>query len=345
MDKKFSVDLLNWFQKNKRELPFRQTKDPYKIWLSEVIFQQTRISQGIVYYKRFIERFPSVFKLAAAEQDEVMLLWQGLGYYSRARNLHIAAQTVVNEYKGVFPNNYNKLLTLKGVGEYTAAAISSICYKENVVAIDGNVNRVIARYFAENEPVNGTLGRKRIKQYANELIDQQNPGDFNQAIMELGALICMPKNPDCLCCPIQAGCTANLQGSQLKYPVKLKNITIRQRLFYFLIIEGGEYTYIQKRGKGDIWESLYQFPLYEVSKRIPKEELPMANFLKRNYKIVKVSKEIKHVLTHQKIHARFIHVVPIKEELLDGMVRVGWDDLTRYSMPRLLTKYLDETNM
>ena len=204
----FSILIQAWYRQNKRDLPWRESKDAYKIWLSEIILQQTRVDQGLAYFEKFVHHYPTVFDLAAAPEDEVLNLWQGLGYYSRARNLHAAAQTVVNDFNGVFPADYKKILSLKGVGDYTASAISSIAFGLPHAVVDGNVYRVLARYLCNDTPIDSSKGKKDFKQIAQELLDEKHPGDHNQAVMELGALVCLPRNPQCEICPIRNTCMA-----------------------------------------------------------------------------------------------------------------------------------------
>ncbi|CAG0910098.1 unnamed protein product [Cyprideis torosa] len=222
----FSKKIIDWYQINKRDLPWRNTKDPFTIWLSEIILQQTRVAQGLPYYQRFIKAFPNLEKLAVASEQEVLKLWQGLGYYSRARNLHYSAIYIVNELNGKFPSNYNDLLNLKGVGDYTASAIASICYNEPTAVVDGNVYRVLARYFGIETAINSTKGVKEFKLLAQELIDDDNPGTHNQAVMEFGARMCKPQNPDCLSCPLKESCVSLQKNKVNLLPFKEKKLKL-----------------------------------------------------------------------------------------------------------------------
>ena len=245
----FSNLLIQWYLHNKRDLPWRKTIDPYRIWLSEIILQQTRVDQGMAYYFKFIYNFPSVFDLAKASEEDVLKLWQGLGYYSRARNLHFSAKYIVNELKGTFPANYYNLIKLKGVGDYTASAIASICYNESTAVVDGNVYRVLARYFGINTPINTSKGIKKFKQLAQELIDSKNPGTYNQAAMELGATVCKPQKPLCNECVFNNSCVALSKNLISNLPVKVNKLKIKQRYFNYLVITtGNNKTRIEKRG-------------------------------------------------------------------------------------------------
>src|SRR5690606_4230898 len=232
----FSKILNHWYSSNKRELPWRQTTNPYAIWLSEIILQQTQVIQGLPYYESFLKEFPTVFSLANAEESKVLKLWQGLGYYSRARNLHAAAKHIVNQYDGVFPNNYKTLLTLKGVGDYTASAIASICFNEPTAVVDGNVYRVLSRYFGIDTPINSTKGIKAFKMLATSVMDAKNPSEYNQAIMEFGAIQCKPKNPDCKICPLHRSCAALEKKFVNVLPVKLNKTKVNTKYFNFLVV-------------------------------------------------------------------------------------------------------------
>lgn len=340
--------LIQWYKRNRRELPFRETKDPYKIWLSEIILQQTRVEQGLEYYKRFVIEYPTVFELANAHFDEVMRLWQGLGYYSRARNLHIAAKTVVEEYNGVFPGSSSELKRLKGVGEYTAAAIASISYNEPVPVIDGNVYRVLSRLYAVDEPIDAGKGKGLFYKLAQENLNMEEPGEHNQALMELGALVCKPKNPGCENCPLSIGCKALKNVEQERFPVKVKKIKKRKRFLYFFIIRCGKSTFIQKRGKGDIWQGLYQFPLYESDNDLSEKSVLMTPILKElsdltGEKDFKISGNVKHVLTHQILNAKFVHINLTECRCGDvsKYLKIRWDELNEFAMPRLITRYLE----
>lgn len=295
----FNSLILIWFDKNKRNLPWRTHSNPYKIWLSEIILQQTRVAQGTEYYNQFCKTFPNIESLANATEQEVLRLWQGLGYYSRARNLHHSARYIVNELNGRFPNNYNDLLKLKGVGEYTAAAISSIAFKEAKAAIDGNAFRVFSRYFDIDLDISLHKTKKYFIELGNKLIDKHRPGDFNQAVMELGALVCLPKNPKCDSCPLNNSCAALMKNKIDQLPVKSKKVKVRHRNFNFLEITDGEHFLLNKRTQNDVWKNLFTFPLIETKTKKWEVE---SNSLDLTFK--KSHQEI-HILTHQKLNISF----------------------------------------
>ena len=271
---KFSNSLIYWYLQNDRDLPWRRTKNPYFIWLSEIMLQQTRVAQGMAYYLKFTDNFPTVFDLAKADESTVLKMWQGLGYYSRARNLHYSAKHIANELNGEFPNTYKEIIKLKGIGDYTASAIASICFKEPTAVVDGNVYRVLSRYFGIKTPINSSAGIKEFKALAQTLIDESQPGNYNQAIMDFGALHCKPQNPLCDTCPFADSCVALEKKLIKELPVKDKKIKIRNRYFNFLVIKTNNNKTIltERKGKG-IWQGLYQFPLIESDKNINKDEL------------------------------------------------------------------------
>lgn len=350
----FSQSLIKWYHHNKRQLPWRETNDPYKIWLSEVIFQQTRIEQGLEYYLKFIERFPTVQHLANASEDEVLKLWQGLGYYSRARNLHAAAKTIIKKFDGRFPDNYSHILSLKGIGPYTAAAIASIAFNLPHPVVDGNVSRVISRWFAIEEPINSLVGRKKIEAAVLELISGHSPGTFNQALMEFGALYCKPKNPDCESCIFNMSCLAYQKKLVSKLPLKIKNQPPKKRFFNYLFIVSGEVgqqkVCIKKRPEGDIWQGLYDFPLIETESEADTKNLVESPAWQQVFDgtkpiIEKVSREFRHQLTHRQILARFIKVI-IKGNFLlptNTYIHIELNNLVDYPVPRLIEQYLQET--
>lgn len=346
--------LVEWYNKNKRDLPWRETLDPYYIWLSEIILQQTRVNQGLAYYIRFINKYPTIESLANSSSDEVFKLWQGLGYYSRARNLLLAAKQIVDEFGGKFPESFNDLMKLKGVGEYTAAAIASICFNIPVPVVDGNVYRVLSRIYAISDPINTVKSKKLFYELAKEIFDIKLPGTHNQAIMELGALICTPKNPQCTICPINKKCVAFGNNNMEKYPVKAKKSEKKTRYFYYYIFTDSRSFLIHKRDQSDIWQNLYEFPLFESPNRLTDEEL-LNNSLISGYintdkvQIVKISGEIKHILTHQVIYAKFIQVKfdDVKIVRPNGFIKVSASEIQNYAMPRLITRYLggDKTGL
>ncbi|WP_121665871.1 A/G-specific adenine glycosylase [Mesonia aquimarina] len=346
---KFHKTLLNWYLAHKRDLPWRKTNTPYTIWLSEIMLQQTRIAQGLPYYQKFIANFPTVFDLAEADEEQVLKLWQGLGYYSRARNLHFTANYVAEELNGVFPDNYNDLKKLKGVGDYTAAAIASICYQEPVAVVDGNVYRVLSRYMGIETPINSTEGVKEFKALAQKMLYKKDPANYNQALMEFGALHCKPKNPLCESCPFQKKCVAFQQGKVASLPVKLKKTKVRTRHFNYLVFFNDDKTLLQKRtGKG-IWENLYEFPLVETATEIQMEDFSkqsaVKKILKNEPKKIQLynNKPIKHVLSHQKIFAKFwvIKVDDFPDNFLKPVVKTNFSAIETYAVPVLLEKFID----
>lgn len=307
----FSNKIVKWYLESSRPLPWRNTTDAYKIWLSEVILQQTRVIQGTPYYHRFVEKYPSVADLARAPEQEVMRLWQGLGYYHRARNLHKCAQVVFEQYGGRFPETFHELRLLPGIGDYTAAAIASFAFGEKVAVVDGNVFRVLARQFGIDIPVNAPEGRRVFTSLAGELLPGDDPGLHNQAIMEFGALLCKPRNPDCPECPFRKSCVAYQQERVQLLPVKTPKRASRIRYFFYLVVEKNRSLLMKKRDKKDIWNGLFDFVLIERDTPVTVEKI-IAEKENRNWfkhsRVVAISKDYKHVLTHQTIHCRFIHI-------------------------------------
>jgi len=342
----FGLIIRAWYEKNLRELPMRRTRDPYKIWVSEIIMQQTRINQGVPYYLRFIEAFPTVADLAAAPEDSVLKLWQGLGYYSRARNLQGSARYIMEHLGGEIPGDYQGLLQLKGVGRYTAAAIASICYDEPKAAVDGNVSRVIARLYGVEDAVNSTTGARQIEALAQEMLDRKDPGTHNQAMIDFGAMLCVPSSPKCPGCPCADGCNANLSGRVDLIPVKIpKQRPVSRWFYYYMMVFQGK-TILTKRGEKDIWRSLYQFPVLESETPLPEKELvsthvpaPVMSRLQK----VSLSGTIIHPLTHRTIHAQFIHLEmsSLPDVLPAGWILISLQDLDQYPVPRLIHRYLE----
>ncbi|MBU2975256.1 A/G-specific adenine glycosylase [Zobellia sp. B3R18] len=338
----FSDKILTWYQENKRTLPWRGTRDPYKIWLSEIMLQQTRVVQGTPYYLKFISNYPKVHDLANASEEEVLKLWQGLGYYSRARNLHATAKMVVNEYGGNFPDTYKELLSLKGVGDYTASAISSICFDRPEPVVDGNVYRVLARYFGVDLPINSTEGVKYFKKLAREVMDTGNIRDYNQGIMEFGAIQCSPKNPNCSVCPLNESCVALQNNKVDQLPVKLKKTKVRNRYFnYVVFMSQDEKTILeQRKGKG-IWQNLWQFPLIESEKELSDEEF-LVNVKGLDYEISIASinkfnvSPIVHKLSHQHLYTTF-WIVQVKSDLKEGISMAA---VQKYPVPVLIADFL-----
>ena len=346
----FSEIIIDWYNINKRDLPWRNTSDPYKIWLSEIILQQTRVEQGKPYYFAFVENFPTVKDLALAHQDDVLKLWQGLGYYSRARNLHFAAQQVVNEFDGVFPDNYKDLLKLKGVGDYTAAAIASFAFDEAKAVVDGNVYRVLSRVFGIASPIDSSKGKKEFQNIADELIDRNQPAAFNQAIMEFGALQCVPASPDCENCPLKIECEAYKKNIISQLPFKEKKIKQKHRYFnYFIITDKNDNIAIQQRGKGDIWENLFELPLIETSSELNENfkeiEKLLAETFKSNSKTSFLFNQ-KHILTHRIINAKFfkIEVEKLDNPSLNWKV-IPLTEARKYAFPRLIDLAFEKLNL
>jgi A/G-specific adenine glycosylase len=324
-------------------MPWRTTINPYKIWLSEVILQQTQIKQGLPYYEAFVTTFPTVFHLAKASEEQVLKLWQGLGYYSRARNLHASAKHIANDLNGNFPDTYEGLLKLKGVGDYTASAIGSICFDLPTAVVDGNVYRVLSRYYGVQTPINSTQGIKEFKGIAQKLIDKKNPGDYNQAIMEFGAIQCKPSNPDCSVCPLQSGCKAFKKQMINMLPVKLKKNKIKKKYFNFIVIvsEDGK-TQLQKRRDKGIWQNLYQFPLIESDKPLSIEVLKKHKDFKEltdNFSEVKLynKEEIIHKLSHQHLYTKF-WIINTKK--LKGNA-ISVSGIKKYPVPILISNFIE----
>lgn len=309
---KFHNTLIRWYLENKRDLPWRNTDNPYRIWLSEIMLQQTRVAQGTPYFLSFTTVFPTVFDLAKANEEQVLKLWQGLGYYSRARNLHKTAQYIVNELSGKFPSTYNDLLKLKGVGEYTAAAIASFSYNEAVPVVDGNVFRVLSRYFDIETDISLASTKKEFSALAFELMPKDNPAQFNQAIMEFGALQCVSKSPDCGICVFNSSCAALQKKKVGQLPVKSKKLKVRNRFFNYLVIEDEVFnSVIQKRTAKGIWHNLYEFPLIESDEEVDFEYISekIKNDFFKNNTIISMEdwneKSIIHKLSHQHLHIKF----------------------------------------
>lgn len=354
MSKKQTVESVSekltlWYGKNKRSMPWRNTKDPYTIWLSEIILQQTQVVQGTPYFEKFIEEFPTLEHLAKASEDKVLKLWQGLGYYSRARNLLYTAGYIFYQLNGVFPKSYSELLKLKGVGEYTAAAIASISYNEPVAVVDGNVIRVISRLFKINEPYNTGKGKKIIKELANKILDIDRPGQYNQALMEMGSLVCRPNNPDCLHCPIAVHCLSKSDNSMLNYPVKIKKAASKTRHFNFIVplLSNGK-TLLTKRTANDIWKNMFTFPLFETG--IATSELEILKRIKNefgDFELIKVQ-SLKHILSHRIIQASF-YLIRLKEHeqyKKNNIFEVEISSLKEfYSLPRLITKFMESNDV
>ncbi|MDP4210942.1 MAG: A/G-specific adenine glycosylase [Bacteroidota bacterium] len=347
-----SSTLINWYLQKKRNLPWRNSQNPYHIWLSEVILQQTRVAQGLAYYERFVARFPDIETLANANTDEILKTWQGLGYYSRARNLQTGAQMVMDKFNGQLPGDYNQLLSIKGIGSYTAAAIGSIAFNLPVAVVDGNVNRVISRLFGVHSPVNSTAGMKEIAVIAQNLINPKLPGIHNQAMMEFGALQCTIRNPDCCLCPLQSECYAFKNNEITLLPIKIKQAAVKKRYFTYLVILYHINTYLQKRTEKDIWQGLYEFPLIETEKVVSLQKLkcsPQWNQIFQNvpHEIIETSGLFKHQLSHQQINARFI-LIKTNDDGINfrkESIAVRTDKIHDFPVSKLIDNYLSAINL
>lgn len=337
----FSTLMVNWYRRNSRILPWRETKSPYKIWLSEIIMQQTRVEQGLPYYNAFTKTYESVYSLAAASEQEVLKLWQGLGYYSRARNLHAAAKQIVAEYDGEFPSTYKDIINLKGVGEYTAAAIASFAFDLPHAVLDGNAFRVLSRYFNDPTPIDTGAGRKVFREYAEQVLDKSNPAEHNQAIMEIGALVCKPKNPDCLNCPLNTLCLAYNVGVPTDLPVKSNKTKVSNRFFNYFIFPSDKIQLEKREGKG-IWRNLYQLPLIETEKKLIKSEIKEIALDQFKVNVANKLSTEKHILSHQIITATFWTI----KERVDGdaFVTIPMDELEDFPLPRLIDRFIENNS-
>ena len=349
----FRENLLGWYRPEQRPMPWKAVKNPYHIWLSEIILQQTRVAQGLPYFERFVATFPTVMDLAAAEDDAVMKLWEGLGYYSRARNLLKTARVVANEHGGKFPDTLTGLLTLPGVGPYTAAAIASFAFDRQVAVLDGNVYRILARFTGDTTPIDASRSRKYYDGVAEAALASAPAARFNQAIMDFGALVCTPRNAGCASCPLAEGCAALAAGTVYDLPVKEKKLKRRERYFHYLIVEDESgHTIIEQRQAKDIWRELYQFPLVEAMRKDLEftglaseagwpEWLPAGEL---DY--VKTGRPLKHQLTHQTIITTFHHFrwkkMPLSTE---GKLIIKNKKLRKFAFPRVITRYLSEESL
>ncbi|MFD1017231.1 A/G-specific adenine glycosylase [Winogradskyella rapida] len=341
----FQSKLILWYSDKKRDLPWRATNNPYTIWLSEIILQQTQIKQGLPYYEEFVANYPTVFDLAEASETSVLKLWQGLGYYSRARNLHTTAKHIAYELNGKFPDNYKDLLKLKGVGDYTASAIASIAFNEPAAVVDGNVYRVLSRYFGIDTPINTSAGIKEFKTLASSLILKDQPATYNQALMEFGALQCKPKNPNCEACPLNANCAALQHQRVGELPVKLKKTKISTKYFNFIVgIDQQQQTFIEQRTHKGIWQNLYQFPLIESDKSLSSEEfhkLKLENSILENitfdYALYN-EVDVIHKLSHQHLHTKFWIIET--QTLPEGAIPIK--SLKKYPVPALINDFITQ---
>lgn len=330
---------MEWYAQNRRNLPWRNETDPYKIWVSEIILQQTRVAQGWKYYLQFIKKFPNVNALATAREEEVLQIWQGLGYYSRARNMHFAAQQIAQNHHNIFPNTYNEILKLKGVGRYTAAAIASIAFQISVAAVDGNVLRVMSRFYGIVENIAAPQTYKTIENLCTKWIQYAPAGDFNQAMMELGATCCTPKKPNCLNCPLQYQCYAYIHEKTEVLPLKINNIKQKDRFFHFFIFTQNNQILLEQRTHNDIWKKLFQYPLLETSHACTMPQIENLQHLPTSqWKEIQFFQEINHQLTHQRLHIRFYKVIDFEITNIKNYFWADIENLHNYSLPTPLQK-------
>ena len=340
-----SRKLIAWYEVNKRNLPWRDTENPYLIWVSEIILQQTRVVQGLDYYRRFIEAYPDIFSLAHADTDEILKIWQGLGYYSRARNMHTAAKHVVGMYQGKFPETYDELIAIKGIGDYTASAIASLAFGQVIPVIDGNVNRVIARLHGIQQPIDKPAGRRQIRAHAERMMVRNDPGTYNQAIMEFGALQCIPKNPDCNSCIFNRICIAFQCGLVNVLPIKEKATKMTTRYLHYMYVCFGDRTFIRRRAEGDIWTGLYEFPLIETISETGLEELIRSPewqtyFDGQSPVVETISPLVIHRLTHRILKIRFYKITVNRPVCGDGLIEIAVSEIYRYAVPKVIENYL-----
>ena len=333
-----------WYRLNKRELPWRNTNDPYFIWLSEIILQQTRVAQGLSYYLKFTQNYPTVFDLANASEQDVLKDWQGLGYYSRARNLHATAKVIASEYKGVFPKTFLEIKKLKGIGDYTAAAISSFAFNLPHAVVDGNVYRVLSRVFNIDLPIDSSEGQKYFAQLAQELLPNHDAALHNQAIMEMGAIQCLPTNPLCETCPLFVKCLSCQLKNTHERPVKAKKTKTRNRFFHFLIFQKDNQLFLEKRESKDIWQHLFQFPLIETIEELTKKEMLKVIFEKFELTPKLQSEKVVHILSHQKINTRFYFFDCFPSHFPSTFLRVNRKDIQDFPLPRLIDRFLEESD-
>ncbi len=347
----FSKKIIAWYFQNKRDLPWRKTKDAYKIWVSEVILQQTRVEQGLAYYKAFLKKFPDVFSLAAASENDVLKLWQGLGYYTRARNMLAGARQIVEQFNGVVPDTFSQIIRIKGIGSYSAAAILSFAFDKPYPVMDGNVKRLLARYFNIGTDIKSKATENLIFQKLERLYDKKNPADFNQAIMEFGALQCKINNPECTQCIFKSTCKAFIKSSVSEIPFKLKKTEIKTRYFYYLVplleFRNEKFTFLEKRQDDDIWRHLYQFPLIESEKKLRESDLIKSTAYKKllnnnQAEIVSFMDTYVHKLSHQIIEAAFLQINIFKGLHDENYIKVNLVDLKKYPVSRLTEKYLNQ---
>ena len=345
----FGNEIIKWYQQNKRDLPWRNTRDPYLIWLSEIILQQTRIDQGLSYYHRFAEKYPDVKLLAAAKEDDVLKLWQGLGYYTRARNLHKAAKQITTAFSGKFPSEHNSIKSLKGVGDYTAAAIASFAFDLKYPVVDGNVFRLLSRFYGIETPIDTSAGKKEFTEIAGTLMRNHSPAVFNQAIMEFGSRVCKPANPECEMCPLNISCYAFKNNCYSSFPVKKNKTKTSNRYFNYLVIQDKNSFFIRKRNAKDIWQGLHDFPMIETKSSMKQIDFLKSDDWKNTFKghkvkLTKVSPEFKHVLSHQLIYATFYEIsadINLFNETENQWKKVNAKSVKKYAVPKLIERYIE----
>ncbi len=345
----FTESIIMWYQLHKRDLPWRNTRDPYRIWLSEIILQQTRVEQGLPYYHRFLDAFPDIGKLARAPQQNVLKIWQGLGYYSRARNLHETAIYINTQLGGQFPDHYDALLKLKGIGDYTAAAIASLAFGQACPVIDGNVVRFISRYLSLSSPTNTPALKRQIRSFLEQEMDVKVPGIFNQALMEIGSQVCKPRNPDCPDCPVAASCSAFRNHDQERFPVKAPRDKVKHRYFTYLFLKNPENeTLLRRRTGNDIWKGLFEFPLIETENppQTGSQEFleSLHTFLKTGSILIRsIRGPYPHLLSHQKIHCLSVQIDCTFEDAFlksDTFTRIPLERINEYPLSRLMDKII-----
>lgn len=347
----FVSNLAKWNKlSNRRVMPWKNEKNPYKIWLSEIILQQTRVAQGMDFYNRFVSAFPTIHELANASETEVFKLWEGLGYYNRCKNLISTANFVSKDLKGIFPDEYDQILKLKGIGPYTAAAISSFAFNQPFAVLDGNVFRVLARFFGIDVPIDSKRGKDIFIALANELLDKNKPGVYNQALMDFGAVICKPQVPLCSVCPLNKHCIAFSKKIVLHLPVKEKSLVKKIRWFYYFVIENNGNFYIRKRVSKDIWENLYEFILIESKEALALDHIHSLEEVKRvvgksKFQVLHISQSYKQILTHQTIYGQFIRIKVDHLSQLENYITATKKDLVRLPFPKLITNYLSDKNV
>jgi A/G-specific adenine glycosylase len=349
----FKKALLGWNkQKNNRQMPWKGEKDPYKIWLSEIILQQTRVAQGLDYYNKFVREYPTIQNLAKATDQKTFKLWEGLGYYSRCKNLIHTARYITDTYNGIFPNEFEKIIALKGIGEYTASAIASFAFNQPYAVVDGNVFRVLARFFGIQLPTDTNEGKRYFKELAKALLDEKQPGIYNQAIMDFGATVCTPQQPDCTLCPLNSKCVAFSEDAVSLYPEKVKSIKKKERWFYYLLIQQNNRVFIRQRINKDIWQDLYEFVLIEKQKKTDltilknvKSIIKEANIPANKYSVEKISTETSQILSHQIIRGQLIHIKCTDINFGNEYKPIAISKIKQFPFPKFITSYLKDKNV